>query len=303
MKNYKKIILNLIKVFFTITFLYLIFKQINIDDLKKILVGLNIYIFFFTSAMLVIQIFLSAIRLALILKIFDEKLKTSNILKLTYEGMFFNQVLPTSIGGDTIKIWRLNKYKVKLNKSIFYIITDRVIGFISLLIIFFISLNFLLDEVSDQLNIKKFYSYNEIILILISLLILFFFIYQKKIIEIKNKIIIQLRKLIDKKIFLVIFLSFMIHFLTFLSFYFLSLALSVNINLSVFFVIIPLVLTLTLLPISLAGWGLRESILIYSLSFYDISSEQSLAISVLYGFVLILTSLPGIYFWLIAKKD
>lgn len=303
MKNHKEIILNLIKVFFTITFLYLIFKQINIDNLKKILTGLNIYIFFFTGAMLVTQIIFSAIRLSLILNVFGEKINIFNIFKLTYEGMFFNQVLPTSIGGDTVKIWRLNKYKIKLNKSIFYIITDRVIGFISLLIIFFISLNFLLEEVAEQLDISEFYSFNGFILLLILLLILIVLIYRKKIKEIKNKLIINIKKLAQKKLFLIVFLSFVIHIITFLSFYFLSQALSININLLVFFIIIPLVLTLTLLPISLAGWGLREGILIYCLSFYNISSEQSLAISVLYGLILILTSLPGIYFWFIAKKN
>ena len=54
---------------------------------------------------------------------------------------------------------------------------------------------------------------------------------------------------------------------------------------------------LVILPISISGWGIRETILIVGLGLLGISKEQAITLSILYGVLLILSSLPGLLTW------
>jgi uncharacterized membrane protein YbhN (UPF0104 family) len=47
------------------------------------------------------------------------------------------------------------------------------------------------------------------------------------------------------------------------------------------------------IPISFAGWGIREGTLVYLLGLYGVSSDAAFAVSVLYGFALTLSAAPG----------
>jgi len=63
-------------------------------------------------------------------------------------------------------------------------------------------------------------------------------------------------------------------------------------------VIVPPVILLTLVPVSLAGWGVREGAMIGLFTLIGASKAAVLSMSLLYGMVLVLTSLPGFYVYL-----
>jgi uncharacterized membrane protein YbhN (UPF0104 family) len=64
-----------------------------------------------------------------------------------------------------------------------------------------------------------------------------------------------------------------------------------------FFLIIPIVILFSLIPISIAGWGVRESIMVVGFGYLSVPAEQALALSILYGFLMIIVALPGGFFW------
>src|SRR4029077_16524438 len=49
------------------------------------------------------------------------------------------------------------------------------------------------------------------------------------------------------------------------------------------------------IPLSFAGWGIREGALIYLLGLYRVSSDAAFALSVLYGLALTLSAAPGAF--------
>jgi glycosyltransferase 2 family protein len=53
-----------------------------------------------------------------------------------------------------------------------------------------------------------------------------------------------------------------------------------------------------LLPVSLAGWGVREVVLVVALASFGIPAEAALATSVLLGLCLVIVGLPGGLIWL-----
>ena len=55
------------------------------------------------------------------------------------------------------------------------------------------------------------------------------------------------------------------------------------------------VMLLTLLPISFAGWGVREAALVSGFDLLDVPSELALATSIGFGLSGIVASLPGLF--------
>jgi hypothetical protein len=62
--------------------------------------------------------------------------------------------------------------------------------------------------------------------------------------------------------------------------------------------IVPPVSLIQLLPVSLAGWGVREVVLVVALASFGIPAEAALATSVLLGLCLVIVGLPGGLIWL-----
>ncbi len=63
--------------------------------------------------------------------------------------------------------------------------------------------------------------------------------------------------------------------------------------------IVPPVTLIQLLPVSLAGWGVREVVLVVALAPFGVPPEAALAISVLFGLCLVVIGLPGGLIWLV----
>ena len=58
-------------------------------------------------------------------------------------------------------------------------------------------------------------------------------------------------------------------------------------------VLAPFPLLLSLLPLSVSGWGVREGALVVAFGLVGISAATTLAVSVLFGLLLLVSSLPG----------
>ena len=81
---------------FTILFLL---QEINFETVKLILKNLNIKHIVFCFLMIIVQLLIQSYRWYLILKWKRLSLSLIKCLSILWSGHFFNQVLPTSIGG------------------------------------------------------------------------------------------------------------------------------------------------------------------------------------------------------------
>ena len=71
------------------------------------------------------------------------------LLKIVLVGLFFNQVLPTGVGGDAVRAWRCRKLGIGLGAAIRSILLDRACGYLVLVIIYAASLPSLLRVFAD----------------------------------------------------------------------------------------------------------------------------------------------------------
>ena len=152
----------IIKLFFILSIFYYLFKNeyINIKELITIDLSKNFFIFFLTLLLISSTYFLGALRWWLILKSFNYKLNLLYILKITYIGAFFNNVLFGSYGGDLVKGYYIYKFTNNLAKPALTIIIDRLFGLIGLIIIGIISFIFFSNG-----DFFKYFSINYSLLI------------------------------------------------------------------------------------------------------------------------------------------
>lgn len=82
----------------------------------------------------------------------------------------------------------------------------------------------------------------------------------------------------------------------------LALALSINASLADCLVLIPPVILVTTLPISIAGWGVREGTMVAAFGMIGVPNEGSFALSLLFGFMSLCASLPGGILWALGRE-
>lgn len=129
-KKWLKVGIQLVIAAFAI---YFVLNEIDVDELKRSLLGANIgwlllaFIGFNASKVL------SAFRLNYFFRALGLKLSEKFNLKLYYLGMLYNQFLPGGIGGDGYKVYLLNKtYKSPLKSLIAATLLDRISGVVAL---------------------------------------------------------------------------------------------------------------------------------------------------------------------------
>jgi hypothetical protein len=66
-----------------------------------------------------------------------------------------------------------------------------------------------------------------------------------------------------------------------------------------FVVLIPPVILASVIPLSFAGWGVREGAMIAMLGTIGIGATEAIALSVAFGLVVLAGSLPGAVVWLV----
>src|SRR5438270_1459809 len=66
------------------------------------------------------------------------------LLKVSFVGLFFNQVLPTGVGGDAVRAWRCSRVGIALGAAIRSILLDRACGYLVLVVLYAVGLPTLL---------------------------------------------------------------------------------------------------------------------------------------------------------------
>jgi uncharacterized protein (TIRG00374 family) len=125
----KKTGLTLLKLIFSVGILVYIFSRVvHPKDLWVNLREASIPFLIGAVAMYFLVQTISAYRWYLLLKPLDIEMSFPRILGLYYLGMYFNFFLPSSIGGDVVKVYYLHKDTGRLSASTASVFLDRDIG-------------------------------------------------------------------------------------------------------------------------------------------------------------------------------
>lgn len=295
-----------VKLIVTVVIFYVLFTYIDFSQLLAILAKSHGgYIVLALLAQLASTL-LAAYRWRLIMKELQFREKVSFYVRSYFKGTFFNQVLPGSIGGDAVRIIDLAQRGYEKKEAFYGIFVDRVVGLVGLLVLNLIANILFYDTFPAWL-------FNLINLITLGGIAGFFvmmnldkltFLAHFKGLDLLHRLGLRLQRLYASKTLLLrhIVISVVVHLFTVIAIYFLALSVDVWVGLQVFLIAVPPVFLLTIVPISLAGWGVREGAMVGILMLVGIAKAKILAISILYGILLVITALPGAWFWNRTKK-
>ena len=299
----------ILKILVSAVLLYFLLSKVDYAKILTILETMNSAYLFVVLMSLVAQVFLASLRWKKILDFFDCKYSYRKITSFLLIGLFFNQILPSSVGGDAIRTYYISKKCNNAWTAARYVLLDRLFGIVALLLILIISSFFYIDLLVE---------FNLRIIIALSIatsifgVVLIIFLRKYNLGLLRYRLVRFLVKFSDeiysilanfKMSVTINVISLMIHFLTIVAFWGISSSLSLDVGLEVYFFIVPIVIFVMLVPISIAGWGVREGALVYLLGFFSVSTESALVLSIIYGITNIFISLFGGIAWLAVKNN
>jgi glycosyltransferase 2 family protein len=297
---------NVLKLIITIVIFYVLFQYIDFEHVIKVLEKSHGGFILIALLAQLASTLIAAYRWRLIMKLLDFHEKVSFYVQSYFRGSFFNQVLPGSIGGDAVRTIELVQKGYDKKDAIYGIFVDRVIGLVGLLV---------LNLIANNLFYGSFPSWLYQLLNLITLGGIagfsMLFVFEKFTFLTKfafSNLFVRLSKRLNKlyhnKALLLqhIAITVVVHIFSILAIYALALSVEVDLNLQTLLIAIPPVFLLTIVPISLAGWGVRESGMVGILMLVGAQKEEILVVSVLYGLLLIISAIPGAWFWNKNKK-
>lgn len=277
------------KFIFSFALLFFLFKKFDFEKLALLHFS---FVKFFVAALFLslFAIFLMTYRWNLLIKIkLNSELNTLKLYKTYLIGSFFNIFLPGALGGDIVRTKRLvNLSNISLTKATSITLIERVSGLYALAFILSISL-FL-----NNYPVGFFWQQNKnyYLLQFTPLLILLCLPLLKWILK-KLK-----TKLTYWQLFYVITFSLLAQMADIIIAIIFSVYFDLEINFFAFFFIMPLVYFSTVLPISLGGLGVRESVFSGLMLFYGVDVNIAILISLLMYLTKFCLGLIGYVFYL-----
>lgn len=219
--------------------------------------------------------------------------------KLVLLGVFFNNFLPSNVGGDVYKLYKMKKLSVPTDNAIVFLISDRITGLISLLflgILACIKKPLLFKKVKLSLNTISYnYRFHFLIVGIFSIVILMF-IYKKY-----NSLILgkfeKINNLINEYIKngakRTLFFGMIFQTLRAINIMLIGKALGTNLHILDLLFILMLVGVISSIPVSIGGLGIREGSLSALLYLLGVPHDIAITISLTNLVLLIGKSIIG----------
>src|SRR6516162_5215134 len=129
--------------------LYLALRGINFAAIQSRLSQINVLWIVLAVLVTIFQIFLGALRWREISDLCYASLNDLRAFRYNMIGSFFNQTLPSSIGGDAMRLWLVNRSGAGWRAATYSILTDRAVGLIALALIIVASLPWSYGMIGD----------------------------------------------------------------------------------------------------------------------------------------------------------
>jgi len=288
---------------------YLIIFKSGFRDFQHfwdILKTVNIPLILASSSIYIFIVFISATRWQIMLNTQGIRISKGYLSSSFLVGSFFNNLLPTSVGGDIYRSVDIaNKAKVSIGKSASVLVMDRFSGVItsSIYAIIAILLGFrTVGTTSYVIPVIVFFAVCVLILFLLlnpSILRLNKLVgkikFLSKIREKLKEVYHTFRSFKKFKLALVsaLLCSFALQFGFIVNCYLAARALGIELSFASFVFIIPIVATIAMLPISIGGTGIRENSLVFLMVALGAPSEKSTVASLLLFAMIITVGIIG----------
>ncbi|MGE0753835.1 MAG: lysylphosphatidylglycerol synthase transmembrane domain-containing protein [Alphaproteobacteria bacterium] len=299
-----------LKVLLTLTAFWLAFRDVNWDSFKQMLSEQSLLFITLAAGCMMGQILLGALRWRFILAALSEHgsrvMPFTEAFRIYYISVFFSNCLPGTIGGDVVRIWITRSDRIPLGLTVNSIIIDRLLALTGVMFLLLCMLP-VLSGIIDFDPWMLFFGFILLAMIGCFLIIQVDHALERfehiKTIKLLRYFFNCMRLLINKPVMSALSLIFatLSHVFYGLCTFVLAQGMGVELSLIECIALMPLVMLVITMPISIAGWGVREAVMVQLLALVGVAGTAAVAISLQLGILNVLVSLPAAFLWLSVK--
>jgi uncharacterized membrane protein YbhN (UPF0104 family) len=305
----RRIIVACLKIAISAALLYFALRTTDFAALTKRLNAGSLAWLALAGFVIMLQIALAAIRWNLLADLCGAPLSVATAFRFNMIGTFFNQTLPSSIGGDAVRLWLVGR-RAGWRAATYSIFIDRAIGLIALALLILVCLPWSMALIGDSHARLALVTLDAVALgagavfLLSGALPAPWLDRWPPTHHIRRCAVIAAQVLIDpRRGIAIVILSMAIHMLNAVTAWCAASAIAAPVNFFQLFLLLPPVALITLLPVSIAGWGLRETAMGAAFASAGLAASEGINVSLVYGAIgFLMGGLGGLVWILSAEK-
>jgi glycosyltransferase 2 family protein len=306
----RRILFSTAKILVSAALLYLALRKVDLLELATRINNLASFAWIAAAiAVTFLQIFVGVLRWREIGAECGAPLLTRQAMRYNLIGAFFNQTLPSAIGGDAVRLWLVARAGAGWRAATYSIFVDRAIGLIALAIIIVASLPWSYNLITDTkgrsaLLLVDFAALAGGLGFLVLGALRWPWLKRWWVTHhvhacavIANRVLFSRAR--GPK---VAPLSLLVHVLAVVIAWCVVQAITAPIGFGQVFQLVPPVMLITMLPVSIAGWGVREATMGLAFGYAGLMTNEGVNVSLLFGAVYFIVGAFGGLVWIFSAE-
>lgn len=305
----RRIAISSLKILVSAALLYLALRNVDFHELVSRFNVASLGWIGLAIAATFLQIFIGVLRWREVSAECGAPLELIQATRYNLIGTFFNQTLPSSIGGDAVRLWMLARAGAGWRAATYSIFVDRAIGLIALAVVIVASLPWSYRLISDP-NGRSALLFVDFAALAGGLGFLVLGWLQWPWLKrwwathhlhacsvIANRVIFSRTR--GPKVAV---LSLLVHVLAVVIAWCVVRSIAAPVLFWQVFQLLPPVMLITMVPISIAGWGVREASMGLAFGYAGLVASEGVNISLLFGAVTFVVGLFGGLVWIFSAE-
>ena len=292
----------------TVAILVVVLLRVDLSAVAKALRHVNWPLFLLAMGLSFPIGFTAIQRWRYVAATFGQELPLSKAFVYAWIGQFINLGLPTVVGLDSVRAWKMHKQGITIGLATRIVVIDRLFSLFTLLIVIAVAMPHLWTLQGSEI----FKQSATLVFVLgcaaLAGLSAAEFILRASTTNLMRHLY-QLSKDLNHTLFgnaattlKMSSWSITNHLGRIVIVLVLTAALGISVSPFDAFTLVPAALLLAMVPISLAGWGVREVVFIQAFNLAGVAPSNALALSLLYGLVGLITGLLGGVVWFAERQ-
>lgn len=302
------------KIGLTVTVLYWLLSQTSLLGLRTAFDQIPVVVLVAAVLLHLLVFFLAGVRWWLLLRSVVHDIALRHVLPSYYLGIFFNNLLPSSMGGDAVRILHLRWSGMQTQTLIGSALVDRIVGLAAVLLMGMMAVLIARPGLVPQSLVAILAG------LTLSAAVVMGLAWTPAAVRLLNRLASRYSETRIRRWFIevaalghaaasarrsvvaALLLSIALQSLVIAVYFLIARSLDIPAPLVSYFVIVPLVFIAASLPISLGGLGVREGALVGLLALTGVERHSAANLSIVYLVVMLAASLPGALVLLMPKK-
>lgn len=301
---------TLAKLAATVALFWFVFSKVDVVQLAARLTAGQIAAALTAGVAVVsLQAFIVAMRLRYCARLLGHNMKMRDSWIACQYGGFFSHTPISFVGGDAMRVWHMVKVGLPLAESAKAVVIDRALGFFGMMILVILSAPLLYGVVKDP---HMWGGYLVLLGIGCGVTIIFFLL--GRFASISGRLPGALRWVAEfatlsrylsghpERAFKAFVLGLAVVILNVLAIWAIAWGYSTEIGLRTSFAAAPVVFLIAMIPISVAGWGLREGAFVVAFGLFGVPASSALTVSITFGIAVLLAYSPAAALIVLARR-